>query len=68
MRALLRGIPVIYDAPHWIMADAAGADVNTIEAPHMPVRRFAFQRLAWAQWAMKEIESGAAYRHLLSLP
>jgi hypothetical protein len=66
VHALLAGVPVIACAPWWICRAAAGADVSTIEAPALPERRPAFERLAWAQWSVDEIAHGEPFRLLLS--
>lgn len=64
--ALLRGVPVIACAPRFFLAKACGRCLEDVEAPVMPDNRErAFQRFAWAQWAMSEIESGEAFAHLL---
>lgn len=54
VEALVRGIPVHCHAPYWICKgwETLG-------------RGAALQRMAWAQWGLEEIESGAAFRHLL---
>lgn len=58
IKALVAGVPVIYTAPHWICAGAAGNRLDEIEAPRMPDRLPVFERLASAQWTLLEIESG----------
>jgi hypothetical protein len=65
LRALAYGVPVIYTAPHWIAAEAAGNDLAQIEQPPMPDRLPAFERMAAAQWTLSEIESGEPFRRLL---
>lgn len=67
LRALARGVPVIYTAPHWIAGAAAGTKLEEIEAPPMPDRLPVFQRLAWAQWTLDEIETGAPFKALTSM-
>jgi hypothetical protein len=65
VKALVAGIPVIYTAPNWICAAAAGNRLEDIEQPPMPDRAPAFERLASAQWTLPEIASGEAFRTLL---
>lgn len=67
LRALVAGIPVIRTAPHWIAEGAAGNDLSQIEAPSMPDRLPVFERLAWAQWSLSEIESGLPFRALSAM-
>lgn len=55
VKALLWGIPVESKMPQWI-----GEQDNT-DAGRLAM----FQRLAWAQWRLSEIESGFAFRWLL---
>lgn len=66
IKAIYAGIPVFHDFDRWIGADAARRlDVAHIELPFLGDRLPMFQRLAWAQWSLKEIESGEAFRWLL---
>ena len=65
IHALVAGVPVIFEARHWILADAAGRDIKAIESPALPDRLPAFQRLACAQWTVAEIASGEAFLRLL---
>lgn len=68
VKALVQGIPVYYDAPHWICEDAAlrvdkvgyGALVDDRS------RLKAFQRMAWAQWSVDEIGSGEPFVWFIS--
>jgi hypothetical protein len=55
IKALLWGIPVVSEKPEWI-----GEQDNTDEG-----RLDMFRRLAWAQWRLREIESGAPFDRLL---
>ena len=66
VHALAAGIPVICAAPRWILKGAAGGRLEEVENPPLPERLPHFQRLAWAQWTLSEIESGEAFRKLLS--
>ena len=63
VHALLQGVPVFAEAPHWILKGAASA--GPLDAPTLPEREPHLERMAWAQWRIDEIASGAAFRHLL---
>lgn len=56
IKALMWGIPVESHMPNWI-----GAQDNTDKG-----RLEMFRQLAWAQWRHSEIESGEAFRWLLT--
>lgn len=63
-QALIQGLPVFYGAPAIITAGAA----KRTTAPFTEgERRIAFQRLAWAQWFIDEIENGAALQTLIDV-
>lgn len=70
VKALIKGIPVFYDAPHWICAPGAvplaKADWNH---PLMDdgARLTALERMAWAQWTVTELVSGQPFRLLRRL-
>lgn len=67
--ALLAGYPVFYCAPHIITEGACEAGVKNISNPvreGYDLRLQTFQRLAWAQWTVAEIASGAAFDWLLN--
>jgi hypothetical protein len=66
VHSLVAGVPVICEAPFWICKSAAGR-VGEIDAPAMPDRLPAMQRLAWANWSLAEIQSGEAFTCLLNL-
>lgn len=55
IKALLWGVPVHSEMPHWI-----GEQDNT-DAGRLAM----FRRLAWAQWRLSEIASGEAFSALL---
>lgn len=55
LKALCWGINVYSDFPRWI------GHSNNADASRLAM----FRRLAWAQWRLSEIESGAAFRALL---
>lgn len=65
VHALVRGVPVFSCAPHWVVKPAASGALAGVDNPPLPERRPAFERLAWAQWSVDEIESGEPFRHLL---
>lgn len=66
IKAIHAGIPVFHDFDRWIGADASRRlDTGNIELPFLGDRLPMFQKLAWAQWSLKEIESGEAFRWLL---
>lgn len=54
--ALMHGCKVWSDMPGWI------AEQNNSEAGRLAM----FERLAWAQWTLEEIDRGEAFRHLLT--
>jgi hypothetical protein len=70
VHALAAGIPVFYQAPHFIAAEACLNDIREIERPLMDdgLRLSAMRKLAWAQWRRSEIENGEALSHLLRRP
>lgn len=55
VRALVEGIPVQHNAPHWI---CEGWETN---------RRKALQRMAWGQWSVAEIEQGEPFARITSM-
>lgn len=64
VHALAAGIPVFCEGPAWSMKAAACS--GPIDAPVLPERLPAFKRLAWGQWRLEEIQTGAPFRHLLA--
>lgn len=66
VHALVAGIPVIATAPYWICKAAALDNFAQLERGGVIDRRAAFERLAWAQWSIDEIESGEPFRRLLA--
>lgn len=67
VKALIDGIPVIYDAPHWICGPAAvrmaglaagGPPFHWGEPDPRPA---VLERMAHAQWSVSEIESGEPF-------
>ena len=63
VHALLQGIPVFVEGPHWIMREAAAT--GSVDEPTLVDRAPHFERMAWAQWRIEEIATGAPFRHLL---
>lgn len=70
--ALLMGVPVFYDAPYWICQPAARrlSDSPDLGNPLRDdaLRRYALERMAWAQWSVDEIESGEPFVRLTEYP
>ena len=67
VHALLAGVPVIREAPWWILAGAASSDIRAVEHPPEPDRLPAFVRLAWAQYNIEEIAAGLPFEKLRPL-
>jgi hypothetical protein len=65
IKALVMGIPVIYEMVDWIGGDAATFGISNIEKPYLDDRERMFESLAWAQWTGEEIASGEPFRWLL---
>lgn len=78
LQALIAGVPVIREAPHWIAEHAAWSDIVAVEDSQCAAsvmattdehddcgRPFTMRRLAWAQWHVSEIATGEPFRHLL---
>lgn len=63
VHALAAGIPTFIEAPYHVLKGAGAS--GTVDAPVMPERLPHFERMAWAQWQCREIESGEPFRHLL---
>jgi hypothetical protein len=66
LQALLLGVPVFYDFPHWIGAGAARPLAQFGDGPAHGDRLAMFRRLAWAMWTADEVRSGQAFQHLLT--
>ena len=68
--ALVRGIPVWFDAPTWIGRQGAQrlAALHSETIATRPTDpRYALRDIAWAQWRLAEIASGEALGRLLML-
>jgi hypothetical protein len=66
VRALVEGVPVFQDSPHWICADVARR-VATLKRD-TPMPGFSFEkvseslnRMSWGQWKTEEIEAGTPF-------
>ena len=68
VKALVLGYPVFYDAPYWICSDAAMQIKSAGDAAMVDdvARLKALRKMAWAQWTVKEIESGEPFMRFLS--
>lgn len=68
VRALVEGIPVIYQAPHWIMECAAAHDLAMIdrmgEWQRENLRKGSLHHMSWAQWSVDEIYAGTPFKFL----
>lgn len=67
--ALVKGIPVIYCARHWIAEGAATDKLDAARRPELlrrddSARLDTLKRLAWAQWTVNEIATGRPFRYL----
>jgi hypothetical protein len=65
IKALAVGCPVFHEFPRWIGAPAARLGLLDLEEPWLGDCRPMFERLAWAQWTLAEIERGDAFAWLL---
>jgi hypothetical protein len=64
IKALVHGVPVLYDAPFWVGSEAANR-LDTFELKRDDEsRRLAMHRMSWAQWTVDEIASGIPFEHL----
>lgn len=68
VRALVRGVPVVFDAPHWICAGAAGKGLKWVHEPPRDddTRLAALRRMAHAQWSVEEIGAGEPFKRILA--
>jgi hypothetical protein len=65
-RSLVKGYPVIYQAPYHVCSDAMDSDLESVNNPTLnDDRLFALRRMAWAQWSVDEISSGLPFKLLL---
>lgn len=63
VHSLLAGIPTFIAAPFHILKGAGAG--GSLDEPVMPDRLPHFERMAYAQWRLDEIESGLPFRALL---
>ena len=68
IKALAAGVPVFHELRNWIGAPAARFGLADLEQPFVGDRLPMFQRLAWAQHDVAEIETGEPFKRLLALP
>lgn len=68
VHALINGIPVVCEAPHWICKDATFKSLKQLDVlgAGYAEREQALHRMAWAQWTVEEITSGEPFRRLLA--
>lgn len=66
IKAIVAGIPVFYEMEKWIGAPAAIYGLRNIESPFLGDRLPMFERLAWAQFFIDEIEDGWPFDRFLS--
>jgi hypothetical protein len=65
IKALVAGIPVFYEMREWIGGAAARCGLRYIEEPYVGDRLPMFERLAWAQFWLDEIETGEPFARFL---
>jgi hypothetical protein len=61
VKALLAGVPTIYQARYWIAQKAAGRDLRAIEAPVMGDRMAMLEDIGNAQFSLSEIAAGLPF-------
>lgn len=71
VKALVSGVPVYFDAPHWICEAGAHRAFGMAMEQDVPMRddtlrMQALRKMAWAQWSVAEIESGEPFARFLS--
>lgn len=66
IKAIFGGVPVIHEFPSWIGAPAARLGLENLEEPFIGDRMPMLRRLAWAQWAVAEIQAGEPFHWLLA--
>jgi len=67
VRAVAMGYPCYYGLANWILATCSTPlwAVTTPPSLDVAARKLAFERLAWCQWRISEIQSGFAFDTLL---
>lgn len=64
--ALLEGVPVFYCSPNIISSDCCNHGLHNIETPNRPDnRKMVFDRIAWCQYSLLEVESGFFFNSIL---
>lgn len=66
LKALTLGVPVFHGFPDWIGAGAARRYADDLPERYLGERAPMFERVATAMWSREEIESGKAFRCLLT--
>ena len=67
VKALVAGLPVCYNAPHWVCAGAGTKYASSRALTfYQGPREIALARMAWAQWTLEEIGDGTAFECLLN--
>jgi hypothetical protein len=67
IKALLAGVPVIYELEPWVGGMGGSYGTGTIHEPRLGNREAMLERLAWAQWSVDEVETGEPFRRLMEL-
>lgn len=65
IKAIVAGVPVFYEMRKWIGGPAARYGFSDLEAPFLGDRLPMLRRLAWAQWSLEEIATGAPLAGLI---
>lgn len=65
IKAIVHGVPVFCEMPHWIGLPAARYTLSRLEDPFLEDRLPMLRRLAWAQWRLEEIQTGEPFKWLL---
>lgn len=65
VKALVEGIPVKYDAPHWICSAAATRMRSGEMLRSDDARLLALHRMSWAQWSVAELATGEPFKRLI---
>ena len=65
VQALVEGVPVSYDAPHWVCAEAAQSNVLAVAKRDDDARAKALHRMSHAQWHHEEIATGEPFARII---
>lgn len=63
--ALLAGIPALFDGPNIVTAPSSIRGLDTVDEPILMGRDKGFISLSWAQWSVREFQTGEAFGWLL---